>query len=393
MRRVTAAVSAVVSAVVSASLAAFACGPPATATGHHAVRRVPPPLAVFNVPSGPPEEQNAIAAHVDRLAAGAPSGSLIRIAVYHFTSSAFAQTLIDAKNRGVRVRLVLDASAGHGATYRRLAQALGTSRARPSWVTTCRRGCAGTGIMHNKFFLFSRAGSDRDVVVQSSANLTTSNRVNAWNNAVTLSDPTIYGAYVRYFDALADRRHYGYHVTHSGKYTLYTFPRAGRTRKTDTLYELLGHVGCAARTSVHMTTFFLTRVDVARRLWSLARQGCDVRIIYTNLSRAARRILTRAGGPHLLGSHYGYLNMDTARAVEAYVHSKYVAIGGTYAGHERRLVITGSPNATRPGLRANDEAMLRIEDAETYDAYAGNFARLWRIATDRIPLGGHVKEN
>ena len=71
MRRVTAAASAVVSAVVSVSLAAFACGPPATATGHHAVRRVPPPLAVFNVPSGPPEEQNAIASHVDRCRAAA----------------------------------------------------------------------------------------------------------------------------------------------------------------------------------------------------------------------------------------------------------------------------------------------------------------------------------
>jgi phosphatidylserine/phosphatidylglycerophosphate/cardiolipin synthase-like enzyme len=388
MRRVTAA---------AVSVAAVASGLPtgtayAAAMTRPAVHRWPAPGATFNVPSGPPEEQNAIASHLDALAAGVPRGSLIRIAVYRFTSPAFAQTLIDAKDRGVRVRLVLDASAGHGATYRRLAHALGTDRKRSSWVTTCHGGCVGSGIMHNKFFLFSRTGPDRDVVVQSSANLTTTNRVNAWNNAVTLSDHRIYAAYVRYFGALADRRHYGYHVTHSGRYTLYTFPRRGETRKSDTLYEQLGHVGCAAHTAVHMTTFSLTRTDVAQRLWSLAHQGCDVRILYTNLGRAARRILTRAGGPHLRGSHYSYLDLDRARAVEAYVHSKYVAIGGTFAGHDRRVVITGSPNATRPGLRANDEAMLQIVDAATYGAYASNFARLWRAVEDRMPLGGHVKE-
>lgn len=388
MRRVTA---------VAVSVAAVASGLPAGAahaavTTHQAVRGWPPPLATFNVPSGSPREQNAIASHLDVLAAGVPRGSLIRVAVYRFTSPAFARTLVEAKERGVRVRLVLDASAAHGATYRKLARALGRSRARSSWVTVCHHGCVGNGIMHNKFFLFSRAGADRDIVVQSSANLTTSNRVNAWNNAVTFSDPKIYAAYVRYFDALAARRHYGYHVTHSGKYTLFTFPRKGRTRKSDTLYTQLGHVGCAARTSVNMTTFSLTRVDVARRLWSLAHQGCDVRIIYTNLGRSARRILTRHGGPRLLSSHYSYLDEVRGREVEAYVHSKYLAIGGTYAGHERRLVITGSPNATRPGLRANDEAMLQIDDAAIYGAYATNFARLWRVADDRMPLGGHVKE-
>jgi phosphatidylserine/phosphatidylglycerophosphate/cardiolipin synthase-like enzyme len=181
-------------------------------------------------------------------------------------------------------------------------------------------------------------------------------------------------------------------VTRSGRRTLYTFPRTGRTPKSDTLYEQLGHVGCAAHTSVHVTAFSFTRVDVARRLWSLAHQGCDVRVVYTNLGGSARKILSRSGGPRMLSSHYSYLDLSAADAVEAYVHSKYVAIGGTYAGRERRLVITGSPNYTVPGLRDNDEAMLEIEDAGVYGAYESNFLRLWRTAANRLPLGGHVPE-
>ena len=395
MRRVIAAtVGTVALAGTLAATGEPAAGARTAATELQAVRRRSATAVVFNVPSGSEAEQNAIGSHVNALAAAVPSGSLIRIAIYRFTSPAFAQTLIEAERRGVRVQLVLDAGAGSGAVYRRLAAALGRSRARSSWVVTCTRGCAGGRLMHNKFFLFSRTGDDRDVIVQSSANLTTTNRVNAWNNAVTFSDARLYGAYRRYFDALAARRHHAYHVTRSGGRTLYTFPRAGRTRKSDTLYLQLGHVGCAARTSVHMTTFSLTRADIAERLRSLARQGCDVRVIYTNLGRRARKILTRPGGhrPRLLSSHYSYLSLSAGGAVEAYAHSKYVAIGGTYAGHDRRLVITGSPNLTGPGLRDNDEAMLAIQDADVYGAYENNFARLWRTAADRLPLGGHVTE-
>jgi phosphatidylserine/phosphatidylglycerophosphate/cardiolipin synthase-like enzyme len=141
-----------------------------------------------------------------------------------------------------------------------------------------------------------------------------------------------------------------------------------------------------------MTAFSLTRTDIARRLWSLAHQGCDVRVIYTNLGRAARRILARSGGPRLLSSHYSYLDLNAFEVVEAYVHSKYVTIGGTYSGHDRRLVSTGSANSTGPGLRDNDETMLSIESAAVYGAYEANFARLWRTAANRLPLGGHVAE-
>jgi phosphatidylserine/phosphatidylglycerophosphate/cardiolipin synthase-like enzyme len=388
MRRVTAAT---LSTVAVAGMLAVVADVHAAVTTPLATRR-PAPSVVFNIPSGSPEEQNAIGSRVNTLAAAVPRGGLIRIAIYRFTSPIFAQTLLDARKRGVRIQLVVDEGARNSPAYRRLARALGTGRGRSSWVTACKKGCVGHGVMHNKFFLFSRAGSARDVVVQSSANLTTTNRVNAWNNAVTLSDARLYRGYGRYFSALAARRHYGYHVTHSGGRTLYTFPRAGRTKKSDTLYGQLGHVGCAAHTAVHMTAFSLTRTDIARRLWSLAHQGCDVRVIYTNLGRAARRIITRSGGPRLLSSHYSYLDLSAFEVVEAYVHSKYVTIGGTYSGHDRRLVITGSANHTVPGLRDNDETMLAVESAGVYGAYEANFAELWRTAANRFPLGGHVAE-
>ncbi|MCO5993045.1 phospholipase D-like domain-containing protein [Actinoallomurus rhizosphaericola] len=352
------------------------------------------PSAVFNVPSGSAAEQNAIAHHVNQLTAGAPRGALIRIAVFMFTSQAFARTLTDAKRRGAHVQLVVDASTRDNDAYRRVERALGTSRKRSSWVVACHKGCVGDTIMHNKFFLFSRTGRARNVVVQSSANLTTRNRVNAWNNAFTISDARLYRAYGRYFSALAARHHERdhYRVTRSGPVTAYTFPRAGDSATTDTLYRLLGKVGCGGGTSVHVTTFNLSRTDVAERLWSLSHQGCDVRVIYTNLSDRAREILEQEDGPELLSSHYMYFDAETGDEVDAFAHSKYVLIDGTYAGRSRKVVITGSPNYTEPALRHNDETMISIEGAGVYGAYENNFTRLWDAAQSHYQLKGSVPD-
>lgn len=350
--------------------------------------------AVFNIPSGTPGEQDAIERYVTRLAARAPRGALVRVAVYMLTSRPFARTLIQAKRRGVRVQLVVDAGTRGNDAYRSLERALGTDPHRSSWVVACVRGCIGDKIMHNKFFLFSRTGGASDVVVQSSANLTTRNRVNAWNNAFGFSDPRLYRAYGRYFAALAARHHAKDHytVTRSGRVTFYTFPRAGASARTDTLYQLLGHVGCARHTSVLVATFNLTRTDVAERLWSLAHQGCDVRIVYTNLGERSAAVLARDGGPRTLAGHYQYIDPATGDDVDAWVHSKYVLIDGTYAGRSRKVVITGSPNYTVPGLRNNDEAMLSIEDAGTYDAYRSNFSRLWAAVRSHGALAGALTD-
>jgi phosphatidylserine/phosphatidylglycerophosphate/cardiolipin synthase-like enzyme len=42
------------------------------------------------------------------------------------------------------------------------------------------------------------------------------------------------------------------------------------------------------------------------------------------------------------------------------------------------MVWVGSYNFTHPGLRLNDETVLRINDPGVYDAYKMNFESLWR---------------
>src|SRR5262245_43587288 len=129
------AAAATITAVILPITVTPAAAAPGTAEKPLAGKaRRTPPSAVFNIPSGTRGQQNAIGHHIDTLATRAPRGSLIQIAVYQFTSHAFARTLIRAKRRGVRVRLVVDSGSRDTAAYREVERALGTDRERGSWV-------------------------------------------------------------------------------------------------------------------------------------------------------------------------------------------------------------------------------------------------------------------
>ncbi len=153
----------------------------------------------FNNPTGEASEQNAILDHVADLIKGAVPGSSIRISMFVFGSQWLANLLVDAKNRGVSVQVILDHDSltnSEGADAYPILHGLGSyspsTGATASWVLVCPAGGAclaadpdptdsSHGVNHNKFYLFSRtsgAAADdslavNDVVVQTSANLTT----------------------------------------------------------------------------------------------------------------------------------------------------------------------------------------------------------------------------
>lgn len=59
------------------------------------------------------------------------------------------------------------------------------------------------------------------------------------------------------------------------------------------------------------------------------------------------------------------------------VHSKYLLIEGGYDGvADQQLVFTGSHTYTLSALQQNDEALLKYDDPQVYDAYRSDFWRL-----------------
>jgi phosphatidylserine/phosphatidylglycerophosphate/cardiolipin synthase-like enzyme len=351
--------------------------------------------ATFNDPAGDSAAQSRIRDHVKGLIEGAAAGSTITAGLYSFTDTQISGALADAEGRGVGVRIVIDnAATGTGGQYGALKAALGTDQTKSSFVTNCgvNRGCVGSrelvagsgdgSINHNKFWLFSETGGTRNVVVQSSANMTSTQRTDYFNNAVTIVDAGLYGIYQKYFADLAERRINNdyYRTPSAGAYKTYFFPRREAAGKkwnddasTDTVSLVLGNVDCSAGTEVRVAANLFSRREVAEKLVSMKSAGCRV-------------VLANDGGTSMSDDVSAILAGKTTERVQCAetagdrkigLHSKYVLVNGSYDGRSgRKLVFTGSHNYSYAALRANDETLLKIDDAALYDQFRANHAKI-----------------
>ncbi|MER6399599.1 phospholipase D-like domain-containing protein [Kitasatospora sp. NPDC001603] len=371
----------------------------------------------FNNPAGPAASQDAIRNQLISLIKRTPAGAEINGSMYLFTDGGVSAALIAAKQRGVKVRLVVDGDAvpayepgsnppkATGSEYATLAAptGLGTDQNADSWVLACpdTRGCIGNralnddddgAINHNKFFLFSKVGSTENVVFQTSANLTTSQRKNLFNNAVTIPDAGsgLYAAYRTYWQDLVTYGSSGnglasnYLSQQAGPYKTYFFPRqesAGTAynddASTDTVVSLLGNTDCAGgATRIRIAMYAFTRVQVADKLVELKKAGCQVELLHNgesgNLGTTVKTAL--AGKLDLAARCWGTAPNGDGTTRSIGIHSKYLLIEGTYLGAaNRKLVFTGSHNYTYPNLRSHDETLLKIDDPAVHDAFKANF--------------------
>ncbi|WP_166355319.1 phospholipase D-like domain-containing protein [Phytoactinopolyspora limicola] len=340
--------------------------------------------ALFNNPQGTKAQQYVIRNYLLEMVKAAKPGSTISMSIFNITNfdRGFADALVQAARRGVKVRVVLEgtAAAKTGAGKAIIA-GLGTNKSRSSWAVVCTKGCHGTKINHNKFYLFSSVSGRSNVVVQSSANLTVANGRRFWNNAVTfVGNKTLYNAYLTYFNDLSrNRTSTGYYRTVlAGNVKTYHFPRRGTNRSTDTVYQALGNVGCTGNTTVgtasgktiiRIAIWHVSRVAIADRLVSLAKKGCKINIAYTHMGSEAFK--------KLKGQKNIQLRQLADNGKRDIVHSKYLLIAGKYAGKkDRKVTFTGSPNWGKAALRSNDETMLRIISAPIHDQYKANFKRV-----------------
>lgn len=340
--------------------------------------------ATFNNPTRA-ASRYALRDQLVTLVNGAPTGSLVSFSMFHLNDNRFADAVLAASRRGVRVRAVFESSWASTPSAKRLVAGLGSDRRRPSWALVCGHGCIGSKINHNKFYLFSSTGGARHVVVQSSANVTPSNATSYWNNSVTLVGNTpLYNAYLGYFTDLAARRRDSdyYRTVNAGDVKAYFFPRAGSGAASDTVYNALSNVACTGnrkgmgtadgRTVIRVGMWGFSRVEVARRLAALGGRGCVVQVVSSVLAPEAKAALRgrRNVSLRLLPEGGRYI-----------VHSKYLLVEGGYGqARNQKVTFTGSHNLTRAALRLNDETMLRIDQDAVHDQYRGNFGQVWAVA-------------
>jgi len=334
--------------------------------------------ATFNDPNGTRDQQTVLMRQIIEAVNNVPSGSIIRVVAYSFDYQPVADALIAAKKRGAQVRLLIDSHAST-AQIKQLRSYLGTGTSDGSYLRTCKYSCMANkpSFIHSKLYLFSRTGGATQVSMNSSANPAETGVSKSWNNTyTTVGDKTLYDANVDNFnDMLPDKTNTNYyHTVESPPYKEYFFPRAGSTKNSDTLYNILNDVSCPS--TVRLTTYFWTsaRLYLAEKLSAMRKAGCTIEVIYPDGPGAQDTIYPQVTAELRSGKIDTW---NTRPKKGLYVHNKVILIDGTYQGvGGQKLVYATSQNLTLTSLRESNEVMLRIPNLPAYWLYEGNFEQI-----------------
>ncbi len=326
----------------------------------------PKPGPTYNSAVGSNATQQAIVTKIIRTIRSTPRGENIEIMSWNMMSPPAVDAMLQAQRRGVRVRLIM--AKGNAApqlynpSFTRLRRELrqhnrGRQQARRSWARVCAQSCRGRGgAAHAKFYLFSKSGRAKDVVIQGSANLTTAAANNQWNDIMTQRDSKAPYRFMRgvFYEMAKDKPTRPTYVTQAENgIKLAFFPSAGKNA-TDPVMQLLRKVKCRGATNTGGRTRIRVAPDalrqdrgnrLARKLRSLWIDGCDVKIGYTVIGIDTGRMLRSPSrrGPVPLAHMVQDTNNDGQ--FDNYFHMKAMTIVGNFGKNRGSYVtLNGSAN-------------------------------------------------
>jgi phosphatidylserine/phosphatidylglycerophosphate/cardiolipin synthase-like enzyme len=373
----------------------------------------PPGGGVFNYPQGGHAAAWRIVDTVDAAIKHAPKGSRIMVSSFLMDANRSADALIAARRRGVAVQLVLDGNDGRTGQTRRIARVVNRDN-KPrqkgvnkdgvplkwgrdeSFVVFCKGTCrgGGDGNNHTKFYLFTKTGSARNVVMVSSSNLNAGGAVRGWNDMYVMKDRlALLRQYASIHAQMAQDRSFGtknYRQVQAGNITARFFPRphGGDPVLSDLrqvrCHGATGGAGRGGRTAINISMFAWnsTRgMAIARRLVQLQSHGCYVSIVYGAPSAQVRDYLAasaRRGGVKLWDSR---VDRDEDGLFDLRVHHKYMLINGVYGGDRSSWrVHAGSQNWGRGTLRHGDENTINIVSRKAYTQYIRNWDSVVKVS-------------
>ncbi len=367
-----------------------------------AARYTPPSGVKVNNPLGGRRQRQAVVGHLIRTIDAVPQRGQVKIASWNIRSARVIDALVRAHDRRhVSVKVIIDRGNAnprkpnrgvdrlqrelrkHGNQTRRASQRSGVRRC----VSSCR---GRSGIAHSKFFLFSKAGAARRVVINSSSNATDLAASHQWNDAFTVRGRRqVYDAFRQVFAQMWRDRPVaqGFRTTRAGDIRADFFPYRGRNTRQDPTLKVLDRVRCRSarntsdgRTRLHiaMTAWHGARGKrIASRVRTLQNHGCRVTIVYAVAGNEVLRILRR-DGRRPVPMRQVVQDFDGDGVYDRYLHMKVLTIKG-HLGADRRatLTVNGSENWT-PVALVSDEATLKLTRPQVLHRYNRHITWLFK---------------
>ena len=381
------------------------------------------PNKKWKVPTGPkfnnpmvPKDRFVIERHLLRAIRNTPKGEKITISAYSLDRQVVADELIRAKKRGVKVKILLNDHLVPNAQTR-IQKVLGNNTKKSSFLKRCVSGCRADkneyNKLHSKFYLFSRTGRNRNVVMLGSHNMTLNAVRWQWNDLwTTVGKATLYNEFNKLFNDMRpdwDRRRASYYFCENGrdcpsldqqKYFNVVFPRH-TTPSKDVVLDILNNVQCLytdatgvqrrTRLALSMHTMRGRRGNyIGDKLRELYAAGCALRVNYGLMGFHTKkhigaptdrgRVPLRSTGFNLRDDvPTGDPEIDSMpESIERYTHHKYFVLKGSYKGNiDSNIVWTGSPNWSSLGT-PQDEIMFTMHGRGLVRDYLENFNLMWK---------------
>jgi phosphatidylserine/phosphatidylglycerophosphate/cardiolipin synthase-like enzyme len=294
------------------------------------------------------------------------------VALYGFTLPRVAQALVDARERGVAVHVLVNESHVHTA---RISEQLQLLIDKGLDVRTL-RGVGSYGIMHNKLGIY-----DGKLISAGSFNwAVTANLANS-ENIVFSRDKGVVAGYRKYFAwmwgyARAVSQGPGQPISSYGQppedpartifyngalLPAYSFSPAGRT-ETDILNAIN-----FTRESADIAVFSFYSLDIGNAVVNAHKRGVKVRVLVDRVQASQSEVgalLIKNGVPFRWSQGY---------AGKGVMHNKFAVL-------DSRLLMTGSFNWSVNAQQNNFENMFNTADKAYTEAFAAQFERLFLAA-------------
>lgn len=339
----------------------------------------------------------------------------IRMATWSFNDWGVRDALVRAANRGVSVQIIAARGVNAEENYRPWSSVRSFLRTHPgdahirgtssrNYAYECSGACRGRGgSPHSKYFLFTdvrhRSNAHlRNVVIQSSMNLTRFAYKGQWNHATALYNrDSVHRRYNQVFRQSAAKQVHGYESTSNDGFVNSFYPGGSLSR--DPVRAALNHVRCTGaatgngRTRVRLIQYAIYAARgnaIAKKLRGLWNNGCDVKVIYSVSSRPVLKILRSKAGRGRIPVRQSVIR-NRRGEIAKYNHSKWLGIAGYYAGRSRGTwtVLSGSANLSDAAYRS-DEQMQQAFGHRWANPFFRNFNATWRQKTSKVPKYGRV---
>jgi phosphatidylserine/phosphatidylglycerophosphate/cardiolipin synthase-like enzyme len=299
----------------------------------------------------------------------------IDVALYSLSGTPgilLAQTLVNAKNRGVRVRVICEDDNRNTAPFNTI-----VGNGIPLITDRFDAVNDGVGLMHNKFFVIDgRGGAPESVWVWSGSwNPTDPGTNNDFQNVIEIQDPALANAFTLEFNEMwgsstevpsAANSRFGVRKTDN---TPHRFVIGGRNVEcyfspSDRVTQKILSIVNGAQHSIGFQLLTFTRSDVATALVAKKNAGIRVRGDMDNNTDQ--------------GTQYPYLvangvDVRLKTGVSGLLHHKYMIADAEFP-YWNSITLTGSHNWSNSAENSNNENTLIVRDGNITNQYLQEFA-------------------